>query len=86
MNLISYSKPYISPVNNKVVFYPMISIASGHMTCDKAIKLSNDILATVHCVRMIQDYMEKYKDDEEQLQKLVDECNAGMYDVISRNG
>jgi hypothetical protein len=86
MNLISYSKPYISPVDLKVKFDPMINIASGKVTCNGAIEVMNQIVIAVSAVRMIQDYMEKYKEDEEQLRKLVDDCNAGMYDVVSRNG
>ncbi len=85
MNLVSFSKPYVSPVDLKVKFDPMIYVASSSITCDNAIQLSADIRATVYSVKMIQDYIEKYKDDEEELRKLVDNCNAGMYDVISRD-
>lgn len=73
MNLVSFSKPYVSPVDDKVKFDPMISIASGKLTCDSAINLSGEILTAVRKVHLIKDYMEKYKDDEQQLQRLVDD-------------
>ena len=70
-NLISFQKPYVSPIDLKVTFNPRITLSGSTLNVDELLDLKVHIDKTVNDIRFINDYFEKYKDDESMLARLV---------------
>lgn len=71
--LIELQKPYLSPIDLKVKFDPIISMTGCRLTRDECIELKSQIDKLIYEYDFTRDYFETHKDNESMLRKFIEE-------------